>query len=293
MKRLVVEKVVPTIIDYIGNFYNKTYGRDKEQMPIYATGSLRDLAVIALSQLAIGRENMKVFCQLNHLKSNLYTKMVDDYLFDHGIQRHTQVFSFDRETIRKILPKLHYEALIDDRTGYRLYTLSYVKSFNRNCIHSSGFGECYALETIGNERVCDTCIPLYWFSDDEVLQILEYIYWNTKLIRNVSPIDPSMSKECMSGGLYRDVLEGIFEPFNTTTPRLFTKPRSFSYQYRDTEFDRALKIARSDLNQLDKLGSHELFKIKMDHIPYYTNNDLVTLTYFFMGECYGCYRNEV
>lgn len=285
MKRLVVEKIVPSITEYIRNFYNKTYRKRNDRLQIYTTGSLRDLALIALCQLAVGKENMNVHCTYTHLKPNLYTKMRDDYLFVHFIPRVSQTFSFNVDTFHQIAPKPHSTELLNEQMCYHLYNLCYMT----NRVLSSGFGHCYVLHKFSREHVVDTCLPLYWFSDDEVLQILEHLYWNTELFREIS----LKSNRNEMNGLCGWVMEGYFEPNKGECAFCLSDKSdapSFSYQYRDTEFDRALKIAWSDLDQLDKLGQHELFKIKMDHIPRYVDNDLTALTYFFMGESYGCYR---
>lgn len=84
-------------------------------------------------------------------------------------------------------------------------------------------------------------------------------------------------------------LIGMYLGISNLYYNLFSSDYFPSFNYRDTPIERAVKIASSVRINLNKLDNNYLLNIAMNCVPQYTDN-LDSLTYFFMGECYGCYE---
>ena len=278
MKRLNVEKVVPCIEDYIRNAYQTSGLADQnKQLCVHGTVSIRDMVCAVLCARAIGSENVQFYAHGSFSRNHPF------YFID---LKHLEIFPEHYLTFKKlVIPqkdlnnwitdkvvkiKMTIER-IDHRTPYitdkynifhHLESMYRAEADRQLSVASTNFGYQAILQVaedtcseivdkFGSGKTENVIYPLYWFSDDEVYQI------------------GNMLGIC-----------GVWSEYPFV---------DFSFQYRDTPCDRAIKYALMKSYDLEYFNRYEVFKNKMLQIPS-CKHISDTLTYFLMGGCYGCYE---
>lgn len=277
-KILDIEKVIPTIVEYIYASYDQSIqGKEMRPVKLNISLTLRDLTLALLCKKALGKDNIEVsFYGGNGLPLSLAETAIEFQSADSILTLTPNHFvEVKNWTESKIIMGVYNKILkYIDLSENSQYLKDYASKFifrdicsdNRDSneefrILSYNFGDIIAYKAIRN-KIMDTpddvkfenqIFPLYWFTNEEVYKI----------------------GSCL--GLW-----GL--PYTCIENYPNQEPRD-----DDSLIERGFKLATSIRHVVDNYFG--AFQEMIENIPVGKGTNSA-LTNFFMGECYGCYSKN-
>lgn len=288
-RRLNIKKVIPCIEEYIREAYKQSEaGKRGEPLVIRGSYAIRDIVLVALCGKAIGRDNIHAVFHKRPGAKDCIPQLGIDFdeiqLLSSYVKEISEVYVLPNSLTSMAKQKLIYH-LDDNVKNMNLDSLTRALGFIHDIVFIETHPELLTAAPFNFGHALLYC-ELYDKVDAKIYS--EMKKHNAKrgykhYMHNVLlPLYPFTDDEVYLIGMHL----GINGVFNGIIPPDYIS----SFNYRDTPVERAVKISNSIRMNLDKLDQGYLINLMMECAPRFTNciNDL---TYFFMGECYGCYES--